>query len=84
MIQRTIGEDIGFTNKIQDDIAPIYIDCHQLENVLLNLSLNARDAMPDSGQPGMIQSNIVLPVDCLWFMKHGAMRPQTWGRVRKE
>lgn len=50
MIQRTIGEDIIFTADLMPDMQHIRIDSHQLENVLLNLALNARDAMPTGGQ----------------------------------
>ncbi len=50
MIQRTIGEDIIFTSDVLPDMEPIIVDSHQLENVLLNLALNARDAMPDGGK----------------------------------
>lgn len=50
MIQRTIGENIVFASDLTPNMEHIRIDSHQLENVLLNLALNARDAMPDGGQ----------------------------------
>jgi len=50
MIQRTIGENIVFASDLAPDMEHIRIDSHQLENVLLNLALNARDAMPEGGQ----------------------------------
>lgn len=49
LFARTIGETI----MLQTDFSPganvIHVDANQLENVLLNLALNARDAMPDGG-----------------------------------
>ncbi|MGP1284105.1 MAG: PAS domain-containing sensor histidine kinase [Parasphingopyxis sp.] len=50
MIQRTIGENIVLAADLDESIGPIFVDSHQLENVLLNLALNARDAMPAGGQ----------------------------------
>lgn len=50
MIQRTIGEHVIFAADLAPDMQNIRIDSHQLENVLLNLALNARDAMPQGGQ----------------------------------
>lgn len=50
MIQRTIGENIIFAADLAPNMQHIRIDSHQLENVLLNLALNARDAMPEGGQ----------------------------------
>lgn len=50
MIRRTIGEAIVFNTELAPDMRPVFVDRNQLENVLLNLSLNARDAMPHGGQ----------------------------------
>lgn len=50
MLQRTIGETIVFNTELAPDMTPVFVDRNQLENVLLNLSLNARDAMPKGGQ----------------------------------
>ncbi|HJP85809.1 MAG TPA: PAS domain S-box protein [Gemmatimonadaceae bacterium] len=49
MLRRLIGEDISVQIIPDDSIGHIMADSGQLEQVLLNLSLNSRDAMPDGG-----------------------------------
>lgn len=49
MLQRTIGPDIRLGTKADGDVAPAWVDPNQLELAILNLALNARDAMPKGG-----------------------------------
>jgi len=49
LLRRTLGEDIDLTVSSTNDIGSIYVDAHALQNALINLSLNARGAMPDGG-----------------------------------
>jgi two-component system cell cycle sensor histidine kinase/response regulator CckA len=49
MLQRLIGEDIRLHTDLAEALSPIKADRHQLEQVLMNLVVNARDAMPTGG-----------------------------------
>ena len=50
LLERAIGKDIELEIDVLGDIPPVVADVHQLEQVLLNLAVNARDAMPDGGR----------------------------------
>jgi nitrogen-specific signal transduction histidine kinase/CheY-like chemotaxis protein len=49
LIRRTVGPNIAITLRLQDGKWPALCDPNQLESALLNLAINARDAMPDGG-----------------------------------
>jgi len=49
MLRRSVGATIQITTEFQPDLAAICVDPNQLELALLNLAVNARDAMPDGG-----------------------------------
>jgi two-component system, cell cycle sensor histidine kinase and response regulator CckA len=50
MLRRSLGEDHVLSLKLASDVGPIRADRGQLEQVLINLILNARDAMHDRGR----------------------------------
>ena len=49
LLTRTLGEDIEIATDLGADLWAVVADAHQLENSLINLAVNARDALPDGG-----------------------------------
>lgn len=60
LIRRTIGPSVDLDVVGADDLWPSLVDPPQLENALLNLCINARDAMPDGGRLIIETANCVL------------------------
>src|SRR5215813_13114526 len=58
MLDRLIGEDITIQTRLDPDLGTVMADPGQIEQVLMNLAANARDAMPSGGQLIVATSNI--------------------------
>jgi len=50
LLQRTIGSQINLKLALEKEVSDIEVDRNQTENAILNLVINARDAMPDGGE----------------------------------
>jgi signal transduction histidine kinase len=60
LLHRSIGEAINLQISSGDDLWPVRCDSNQLESAILNLAINARDAMPDGGTLRIETTNKVL------------------------
>jgi PAS domain S-box-containing protein len=73
LLRRSIGETIAMNVVREPDLWLVRCDGHQLENALLNLAINARDALPDGGALVIETSNVVLDAKKgkLWELSAG-------------
>ncbi len=60
LLRRTLGEMVQIRTTLSEDVWPVQVDPGQLENALLNLTVNARDAMPEGGVLTIETGNVVL------------------------
>jgi PAS domain S-box-containing protein len=63
LLRRTLGEDIELSTSLSGDLWPVLADPGQIEQVLLNLAINASDAMPEGGALHIDTANITVGAD---------------------
>jgi PAS domain S-box-containing protein len=73
MLRRLIGEDVTLAFALAPDLGSVRADPGQIEQVILNLAVNARDAMPSGGQLLITTSNVDL--DAVYLNGHAEATP---------
>jgi len=73
MLRRLIGEDIALVTGLGSSLGHVRADPGQIEQIIMNLAVNARDAMPEGGRLTLETANIDL--DAVYARKHVGARP---------
>jgi PAS domain S-box-containing protein len=73
MLYRLIGEDIELLTHLAEDVGRVKTDSSQIEQVLLNLVVNAKDAMPNGGKLFLETNNVELDED--YARTHISVKP---------
>ncbi|MDQ3144491.1 MAG: response regulator [Pseudomonadota bacterium] len=71
LLDRTLGERIHIETELVADGWPIFVDPHQLENAILNLAVNARDAMDGEGRLRISTANEKLAANAVGDIQAG-------------
>ncbi len=79
LLQRTLGEHVEIESVFEDESCPAIVDPNQLATAILNLALNARDAMPDGGKLIIETSSVVL--DGSYAGTHNDVRPGRYAMI---
>lgn len=73
MLPRLLGEDIAVTTSLSSDLGMVKADQNQIEQVIMNLAVNARDAMPEGGTLRIETANVELDHAYAW--QHPGAKP---------
>ncbi|HEY0455242.1 MAG TPA: PAS domain S-box protein, partial [Verrucomicrobiae bacterium] len=73
MLHRLLGEDINFEAQYDESVLAIEADTGMVEQIIMNLSVNARDAMPKGGR--LVISTSVASLDEAYVQQHPEARP---------
>jgi hypothetical protein len=80
LLKRTLGEHVELVSTLRGDLWAVTMDPGQLEQILVNLAINARDAMPDGGRLTIDTAN--LTVDTLYVASNAGLEQGPYVRLR--
>jgi two-component system cell cycle sensor histidine kinase/response regulator CckA len=79
LLKRIIGEDVEVLTKYAEDLSMVLIDQAQIEQVIMNLAVNARDAMPGGGRLSIETGNIEL--DASYCRQYPYVKPGKYVQI---
>jgi PAS domain S-box-containing protein len=79
LLRRTLGADISLTAQLATDLWPVLVDPGEIDSALLNIAVNARDAMPQGGVLCISTANVT--VDASFASLHADPRPGDYVRL---
>jgi two-component system cell cycle sensor histidine kinase/response regulator CckA len=79
MLRMLLGEHIVLRTRLEPDLETVRVDPGQIEQTVMNLAVNARDAMPSGGQLTIETGNVSLDAD--WAARHPGGRPGSFAML---
>ncbi|MBN1933285.1 MAG: response regulator [Anaerolineae bacterium] len=79
MLHRLIGEDVDLQTRLAADLGSVQADPGQIEQVIMNLSINARDAMPQGGRLIIQTANV--DIDDTYARQHVQVQPGSYVKL---
>ncbi len=79
LLRRLLGEDVELRTRLTPDLVTVKADPSQLEQVVLNLAVNARDAMPNGGKLTIETQNVEL--DAAYVRGHISAQPGSYAMI---
>jgi hypothetical protein len=80
LLHRTLGEQVELHSDLGADLWTAFVDANQLENAILNLAINARDAMMDGGRLTITTANTQL--NETYTLQHEDLEPGDYVAIR--
>jgi len=79
LLRRTLGADLELITHLAEDLPPVLADPGQIDQMILNLAVNARDAMPDGGSLTITTDS--LTVDRTYAAEWSSVLPGHYARI---
>jgi PAS domain S-box-containing protein len=79
LLRRVIGEDVEIRFNTAASLPRVFADASQIEQVVMNLAINARDAMPNGGT--LIIETCAVTVDQTYLQKHPLAKPGNYAEI---
>src|SRR5262245_22354722 len=81
LLRRTLGEQISLSTILEPELWRTKSDSGQIESAIVNLALNARDAMPKGGKLTVETSNVTIDHEGMAGLQHPELRPGDYVQI---